>query len=254
MNSSDEFDTYHSVDTETSTTASTSAPITPKKRKNRSWIITSGWVRVMMVDGTKKLQCTKCNRMFSYQNNSTSSAIRHVQSHGIRETSIRNGTVGDQSTIEAAFASNRQDRTVHSVALFKKLVCKLLIEARLPFQLVENPSFQQLLFYAQSAPNISHILLPSADTAHSWMTEAFTSGMEKIIEELKLQPSICYTTDLWTSDWMDSYMCITAHWIDNEWNKREVVIGFEFMTGLHTGRENTIVQSNFTNEILIISS
>ena len=58
------------------------------------------------------------------------------------------------------------------MALFKKLLCKLLIEARLPFQLVENPSLQQLLFYAQSAPNISHILLPSADTAHSWMTEA----------------------------------------------------------------------------------
>jgi hypothetical protein len=91
------------------------------------------------------------------------------------------------------------------VALFKNLVCKLLIEARLLFQLVENPSSQPLLFYVQPAPNISHILLPSADTAHSWMTEAFTSGMEK-------------------------------------------------MTVLHTGRENTIVQSNFTNEILIISS
>ena len=52
------------------------------------------------------------------------------------------------------------------------------------------------------------------------MTSAYTDGMDKIIEELKLQPSICYTTDLWTSDWMDPYLSITAHWIDTEWNKR----------------------------------
>jgi hypothetical protein len=97
------------------------------------------------------------------------------------------------------------------VASFKKLVCKLLIEAKFPFQLVQNSSFQELLLYAQSAPNISHILLPSADTARAWMTETFTSGMEEMIEGLDIQPSICYTTDLWISDWMDSYMCITAH-------------------------------------------
>jgi hypothetical protein len=108
-----------------------------------------------------------------------------------------------------------------------------------------NSSFQELFLYAQSAPNISHILLPSANTARSWMTEAFTSGMEEMIEEFKRQPSICYITDLWTSDWMDSYMCITAHWIDNEWNRRQVVIGFEFITGLDTGRENTIVETDF---------
>ncbi|KAG2175335.1 hypothetical protein INT44_007823 [Umbelopsis vinacea] len=34
---------------------------------------------------------------------------------------------------------------------------------------------------------------------------------------------------------MDPYLSITAHWIDNEWKKREVEIRFELMTGLHTG-------------------
>jgi hypothetical protein len=72
-----------------------------------------------------------------------------------------------------------------------------LLEGRLPYQSVENPSFQKLLLYAQSAPNVSHILLRSAETAHSWMTSAYTDRMNNIIEELKLQPSICYGPSRW---------------------------------------------------------
>jgi hypothetical protein len=239
--SGDDFDTGRSVDTEP-TAASTSAPISPsttdtRKRKNRSWIIANSWVRVLTVDGTKKLQCIKCNQKFSYQNNTTSSAIRHLESHGISESSIRNVSSGNQPTIAAAFASNRNNRTAQSPASFQKLICDYLLEGGLPYQSVENSSFQELLLYAQSAPNASHILLPTAETVHSWMTSAYTDGMDKIIEELKLQPSICYTTGLGTGDWMDPYLSITAHWIDKEWNKREFVIGFESITELHTGRE-----------------
>ena len=46
------------------------------------------------------------------------------------------------------------------------------------------------------------------------MEEALKSGMEKMIKKLKLQPSICYTTELCTNDWMDAYMCI---WVDAGW-------------------------------------
>jgi hypothetical protein len=30
-------------------------------------------------------------------------------------------------------------------------------------------------------------------------------------------------------------MCITAHWIDSKWCKREALIAFEHVTGAHTG-------------------
>jgi hypothetical protein len=57
----------------------------------------------------------------------------------------------------------------------------------------------------------------------------------KIKEELHAQPWISYTTDVWTSPNMVPFMSITAHWIDEEWNKREVLIAFEEIRGIHTG-------------------
>lgn len=68
-----------------------------------------------------------------------------------------------------------------------------------------------------------------------WLATKFTEMCLKIKEELQVQPWISYTTDVWTSPNMVPFMSITAHWIDEEWNKKEVLIAFEEIRGIHTG-------------------
>ena len=41
--------------------------------------------------------------------------------------------------------------------------------------------------------------------------------------------------DGWTSRFQDSFVGITAHWISETWEYKEVLLGFEHLTGSHTG-------------------
>jgi hypothetical protein len=45
---------------------------------------------------------------------------------------------------------------------------------------------------------------------------------------------VCFTTDAWTSQQRDSYMAVTAHFIDCEWKLHKKVIGFVMVKG-HKG-------------------
>ena len=42
---------------------------------------------------------------------------------------------------------------------------------------------------------------------------------------------------MWTSDTGAPYMVLTAHWIDNEWNLRHVIIAFQRFSHPHTGQQ-----------------
>jgi hypothetical protein len=41
--------------------------------------------------------------------------------------------------------------------------------------------------------------------------------------------------DGWTSRFQDCFVCITAHWISQTWEYKEIVLGFEHILGSHTG-------------------
>lgn len=41
--------------------------------------------------------------------------------------------------------------------------------------------------------------------------------------------------DMWTSNQNKSYMCITAHWIDDNWSIQKRIISFVHVQGCHTG-------------------
>lgn len=45
---------------------------------------------------------------------------------------------------------------------------------------------------------------------------------------------VSLTADGWTSPFQDDFLGITAHWIDDNWIQKELVIGFEPLNGAHT--------------------
>jgi hypothetical protein len=48
-------------------------------------------------------------------------------------------------------------------------------------------------------------------------------------------PKVSLTADGWTGPSQKDFLGVTAHWIDDKWMQRELVIGFEPMNGAHTG-------------------
>lgn len=46
---------------------------------------------------------------------------------------------------------------------------------------------------------------------------------------------VAFTLDGWTSPFQMSFLAITAHWINDDWEQEDITIGFEQLKGPHTG-------------------
>lgn len=59
----------------------------------------------------------------------------------------------------------------------------------------------------------------------------------RTIIELQIESaeSISFTSDIWTSRNNDPYMSLTAHYIDDEFKRKEFVVSCSYFPGAHTG-------------------
>lgn len=59
---------------------------------------------------------------------------------------------------------------------------------------------------------------------------------DQLKEMFRKVPVVSCTLDGWTSPFNQSFLAVTAHWIDKAtWTLKEVIIGFEPVNGPHTG-------------------
>ena len=50
---------------------------------------------------------------------------------------------------------------------------------------------------------------------------------------------ISFTTDMWSGPDHESYICFTAHWLDQDWNLKHALLDIYLCTDRHTG-ENLV--------------
>ena len=104
---------------------------------------------------------------------------------------------------------------------------------RLPFMTVEHPQFRKLLRFAQSAPS-----LPEFPSARTIQRRLFTTVEERhrdILETLPPDAKMSIALDCWTSPFRQSFMAVTGYFIDINWEYREILLGFQPLSGSHTG-------------------
>ena len=58
---------------------------------------------------------------------------------------------------------------------------------------------------------------------------------------------ICLTSDIWTSLTHSGFLCITAHYIDNEWKLNKRIISFKIINAPHNGKN---IASLINDEII----
>ena len=105
--------------------------------------------------------------------------------------------------------------------------------SRLPFLLLENPEFHRLIDLARVAP--SRPEFPSARTARRRLENIVKQKQEGILQKLPPSAKLSIALDCWTSPFQQAFMAITGYFIDDEWNYREVLLGFEPLYRSHTG-------------------
>lgn len=101
-----------------------------------------------------------------------------------------------------------------------------------PFTIIEETGF---IDYVRSIHPTTEI--PTADTIKSHIMKFYEDDKEKIKNILKnISGKISFTTDCWTSLSSKSFMSITAHFIDDDWNLKHLLLDFIEINDSHTGQ------------------
>lgn len=104
---------------------------------------------------------------------------------------------------------------------------------RLPFQIVEHPQFQKLFRLTQSAPSLLAFL--SAKTAQRRLRSIIKERQQYLLQTVPADAKISIALDCWTSPFQQAFIAVTSYFIDQDWNYREVLLGFEPLHGAHSG-------------------
>lgn len=112
------------------------------------------------------------------------------------------------------------------------LVTEMIATDNLPFTCVSGIGFQRLV--AAMEPRYK---LKTEKHYRTDMLESVVAKVEKKIKELIAEdagPFLSFTTDCWSGD-TEALMSLTCHFIDDNWERKQVVLNAKAMSGSHTG-------------------
>lgn len=110
---------------------------------------------------------------------------------------------------------------------------KLLSLSRLPFRFIEHAEFHHVISYARLAPAQPQI--PSAKTMRSRLRGYVEEQQQSILKQLPPGVKLSLALDCWTSPFGQAFMAVTGYFLDQHWEYREILLGFQPLSGSHTG-------------------
>ncbi|KAG8502878.1 hypothetical protein CXB51_000702 [Gossypium anomalum] len=169
-----------------------------------------------------KVQCNHCKTIFSAKSSSGTSHLRTHLNSCLKKVNkdISQYTIATQPSLGGVpFIKNYKldaDECRKAVSTF--LVC-----GKHSFRTVEEPGFRYMISIAR--PNLKNI---SKYTAARVVLIYYAKERDRVKEELAKAPGlICLTYDNWNSEHTnDEYICITAHWVDENWKVQKRIIRF----------------------------
>ena len=114
---------------------------------------------------------------------------------------------------------------------FREMLAEDIIKHNLPFSFVEYEGTRKIFSYLNS--DVKHI---SRNTSKADVLKLYKNEQDDVKNKLKSIPGrICLTSDLWTSIISEGYICLTAHYVDENWKLRNIILNFCHMPPPHTG-------------------
>ncbi|KAJ6019888.1 hypothetical protein N7522_000596 [Penicillium canescens] len=89
------------------------------------------------------------------------------------------------------------------------------------------------LSYARLAPTPPSV--PSRKVIRERLRSFVIEYQQETLQRLPSSAKLSLALDCWTSPFQDAFMAITGYFIDQEWEYREVLLGFEPLSGTHSG-------------------
>jgi hypothetical protein len=108
---------------------------------------------------------------------------------------------------------------------------KWVIKADLPFTLVDDDEFRQIVSYLRPT---AHVI--SSSTLKRDITSLYSIQKGKVASLLqRCAGRISFAMDAWTSANYIPFLGITVHWVDENWKSRCLLMSLEPLSGPHSG-------------------
>uniref|UniRef100_A0A803N1H5 BED-type domain-containing protein n=1 Tax=Chenopodium quinoa TaxID=63459 RepID=A0A803N1H5_CHEQI len=228
-NSSVPMDDESEVGNENATTKSTKVG---NKRKSEYW--NHFWdFRDPVTKKIVQVKCKYCEKMLTGNtNNGTSSLKKHLGA-----CSKYPPNVDKKQKLISVYKSPESDATIVSNWKFDETACRLglarmVIVDEQPFSIVEREGFRYFCSVAVPQFHIPSRFTVARDVKNIFVCES--GKLKKLIGCLKSRVSL--TTDCWTSIQNFNYLCLTAHFIDDNWKLHKRILNFQLMDS-HKGKE-----------------
>ena len=211
---------------------------------------TSGiWEHFRIDANGGKVCCVSCDMVIKYDisnaKDGTGNLNRHRKSCTRRRDALISPPASGESTgvatdMDRAPAGDQQPSVMHALfnakftAQAKASMDQLTLQAFLhnywSFNSVESPPLRKL---------IERLTDGKWSMPTTRLTQLCDQYYEKsvglLLEHLKNFPNVCLTTDAATLTNNDPYLCLTAHYITEEWLMEDVVLAVTYMPERHTG-------------------
>jgi hypothetical protein len=198
-------------------------------KKLTSWVwehFTRYEVEVQEADGSivkqKRAKCLRCShKAKSDSYNGTKAFSNHLR---MKHQVLKGQKILSQSG--DAIATYKYDENA-SV----RLLCYAIIMHEYPFSIAQHRYFVK--FIKSLRPSFP---LKSRVTVRKEIMELYKEEKNLLYAQFnKLSCRVSFTMDTWTSIQNKSYLCVTAHWIDDNWKMQKRIINFMHVEGSHGG-------------------
>ncbi|XP_077350555.1 E3 SUMO-protein ligase ZBED1-like isoform X1 [Festucalex cinctus] len=173
----------------------------------------------------QKVKCLVCSKVLSYNNNNTSTMLRHFRVlHGNEETNQAEPSSADKVDLA-------------------ELLLDMVIEDSQPFTLVDGSGFKKLM--KALAPSY---ILPTRQTLKAMVEKRYKETKDKTKAIVAKASACSLTSDMWTSINTDAYLAVTCHFIDETTSLQSVVLGVQHFPEAHTAANMASMKTSLMSE------
>ena len=172
------------------------------------------------------VSCNLCNAVLKYSS-STSSMMYHLKTRHPQASMGEKNYHQSQPTLPAVLAGRQCDKQC-SEAITQK-ICGMVEKDMLPIDFVSGEGFLELMQLIER-----DYIVPSRQTITSRIEARFVKKKDDLKARLHRARCVAITTDCWTALTTESYVTVTCHWTDEDWQVKSAVLLTKSMPGRHT--------------------
>lgn len=181
------------------------------------------------------LGVSKGLKLTSYlKSHGPSNAEKHLRgrAHGL----IPSSEVKEEEEESSVASQLIHQRASFSAETFRSKLLRFIAVLHLPFSIVEHSEFRDLMLYAAPRLRGNDALPRSGTTIKLWMLELFVLQQAFLVAfMLDSGSQVHLSFDLWTSPNHYCMLGVVAHFIDQFWINRTVLLALIPLRGAHSG-------------------